>query len=984
MNSSTCPECGAALKPGAGLCPACLLSAGAATLPIQPVSAGITTLPCVFGGYRLLKKLGAGGMGIVYEAEQISSGRRLALKVLNQCLDNEEQRQRFLREGRLAATIDHPNSVYVFGTEEIEGVPVIAMELAAGGTLRDALKRRGTMPVCDAVDAILGIIDGLEAAHARGVLHRDMKPSNCFVSSDGKSIVGDYGLSISQTNNLADGEQLTRSGMVMGTPAFSPPEQLRAQPLDQRADIYSTGGTLFYLLTGKAPVERSTPIETVAAVLDGKIPNVRTLRAEVPEDLAAVIARCLAADVTKRPANYAELRLALVPFSSQMPEPAPLGTRLAAGFIDIIITMTVVFPLIALLPTIIHAWGVADAAGNDSLWVSAIDVLLPLGFYIFCESRWGATPGKWLLGITVADLRGGIPSWRQALGRALLYVGIPAAVQHLTAQLFSDAVSPDPSAAIMVLIVVVAANLQLLLFIPALRRRDRAAWHDVITRTRVVLVRQVLERMRTVDVLADEVANETGHWGPFEGIARRADGSHLARDPMLRRMVMLTTRDREDATSAERRGCSRASRLRWLQAVTDASGAKWDTWQAPAGAPLLLAIGKSSPSWQQTLSWLRDLSEELSAAEKDGTMPTALSLAQVWITTDGRAILLDQAWPGVQSDEVAIPTAAAPAQASQTLLHRIASLCPPVTRPLHADALVTGLAAASFERLSHVSGNVMHLLQQKHEVSTRSRATALFGPMLFTIGMMAFFMMMAQRWLDTAWTTPYPDQPSLPEVIKMYEHTISPGTQDMPADLKENIRQHLAGHYAAFFTQNAPPLPETAILPERHRETLRKILDSTPPPSATELEPADTAVRAALPRFQSLHPEHSAEINLVKAVPAASLGMLIALMLWQLLCILAVGSPLKMRLSGIAAVTERDRPATRLRMLWRWCIGWSVLLTIVVVQIARALRGVDVLHKLPEFAQICVPLIIVVALCGLLLTRRTLVDRLAGTWLVAR
>jgi len=983
MNSSTCPECGATMKPGSTLCAACLLSAGNETLPLQPVSTGIPTLPCDFGGYRLMKKLGSGGMGIVYEAEEIASGRRLALKVLNQSLDNEEQRQRFLREGRLAATIDHPHSVYVFGTEEIDGVPVIAMELAEGGTLRDELKRCGTMPVRGAVDAILGVLDGLEAAHAKGILHRDMKPTNCFVTREGHAIVGDYGLSISQTNNLADGEQLTRSGMVMGSPAFSPPEQLRAQPLDLRADIYSTGGTLFYLLTGKAPVDRTTPVETVAAVLEGKIPNVRTLRAEVPEDLAAVIARCLAADVTKRPANYAELRLALLPFSSQMPEPAPLGTRFAAGFIDIIITMAVVFPLITLLPTMIHAWGVADAAGNDSLWVSAIDFLLPLGFYLFCESRWGATPGKWLMGITVADLRGGIPSWRQALGRALLYVGIPAAAQHLTAQVFRDAVSPDLSAAIMVLIVVVISNMQLLLFIPAVRRRDRAAWHDVITRTRVVLVRQVLERMRTVDVLADEVANETGQWGPFEGIARRADGSHLARDPMLRRMVMLTPCDREDVTSAERRCCSRASRLRWLQAVTDASGAKWDTWQAPAGAPLLHAIEKSSPSWPHTLSWLRHLSEELSAAEKDSTMPATLSLAQVWITTDGRAILLDQVWPAVPSNEAAIPTATAPEQAAQTLLHRIASLCPPTTRPLHADALVAGLAAASFERLSHVSGNVMHLSQQKHAVSTRSRTTALFGPMLFTIGMLAFFMMMTQRWVESAWTTSYPGQPILPEIIKMYAHTIEPDTQDMPVDLKDSIRRHLAGHYAAFFTKNAPPLPETAILPERHRETLRKILDSTPPPSATELETADAAVRAALPRFQSLHPEHSAQMNLVKAVPAASFGMLIALMLWQFISILAVGSPLQMRFSGIAAVTERDRPATRLRMLWRWAIGWSVLLLIVTVQIVRPMGGVDAIRMLPEFAQIWVPVILILAIIALL-PRRSLVDRLAGTWLVAR
>ena len=111
--------------------------------------------PCEFGGYRLLGLLGRGGMGTVYEAEQIATGRRVALKMLGQQLDSPDMRQRFLREGRLAAGINHPNSLYIFGSEEIEGFPVITMEIAGAGTLKDKLKKRGPLPVTEAVDAIL-------------------------------------------------------------------------------------------------------------------------------------------------------------------------------------------------------------------------------------------------------------------------------------------------------------------------------------------------------------------------------------------------------------------------------------------------------------------------------------------------------------------------------------------------------------------------------------------------------------------------------------------------------------------------------------------------------------------------------------------------------------------------------------------------------------------------------------------------------------
>ncbi|MHC5124120.1 MAG: protein kinase domain-containing protein, partial [Planctomycetota bacterium] len=154
-----CKQCGAAMsvKSAEQLCPACLMS-GVLRPPIdkaETVSLASgesilryerSDLPCEFGGYRLLGLLGRGGMGTVYEAQQADTGRRVALKMLGQQLDSPDLRQRFLREGRLAAGVNHPNSLYVFGSEEIEGHPVITMEIASSGTLKDKLKQGGPLP----------------------------------------------------------------------------------------------------------------------------------------------------------------------------------------------------------------------------------------------------------------------------------------------------------------------------------------------------------------------------------------------------------------------------------------------------------------------------------------------------------------------------------------------------------------------------------------------------------------------------------------------------------------------------------------------------------------------------------------------------------------------------------------------------------------------------------------------------------------------
>ena len=205
-----------------------------------------------WGPYRIGRLLGRGGMGEVHEAEHVDSGRRIALKVLRSRLQDADERARFLREGQLAASISHPHTVYIFGSEEIGGVPVISMELLPGGTLKDRVAAEGPLPPAVAVSAVLDIIGGLDAAQAAGILHRDIKPSNCFVDSDGSVKVGDFGLSISTL--ARDVHEQLATGFE-GTPQFAAPEQLRGEPLDVRADIYAVGATLYYLLTGQPPFE---------------------------------------------------------------------------------------------------------------------------------------------------------------------------------------------------------------------------------------------------------------------------------------------------------------------------------------------------------------------------------------------------------------------------------------------------------------------------------------------------------------------------------------------------------------------------------------------------------------------------------------------------------------------------------------------------------------------------------------------------------
>ncbi len=972
------------MKPGTTVCSACLLSAGNATEPIEPVSAGVMPLPCDFGGYRLQRKLGAGGMGVVYEAEERASGRRLALKVLRQNLDTEEDRKRFRREGRLAASVNHPNSLYVFGTEEIEGVPVIATELADGGTLREEVKRRGPLPLEEAVDAMLDVLDGLEAAHRHGVLHRDMKPSNCFVSSQGGTKVGDYGLSISHREESPCEDPLTRTGIIMGTPAFSPPEQLRGQVLDQRADIYSTAATLYFLLTGKAPVEAGDSVATVAAVLEGRIRALHELRPDVPVNLSNVVMRALSVDVAKRPATHAEFRLALLPFSSVAPTPAPLGLRFLAGLVDAVI-LSFLFELL---------WTIAALAGltayRDRLLGNLTFALLTVLAYTLSETRTGATPGKRLCGLRVLAEGCALPSWKPCLVRSSLFVACYWLEPFLRYKSWiPDATGSIATELLLWLVEPLGFFFQFILFIPSLRRKDRAAWHDLASGLRVTRERIANSRITVANALpAQQEATASVLWGSLIPGKEVSADLRCANDPLLQRPVLLRRRPSHDEAPAEvRRFCVRPGRLRWHYAVRDPDDACWDVWQAIPGQSLE-AVVKQQPrlTWEIVLHWLHDLVTELDASQKDGTLPARLTSGHVWITTEGRAVLLDEPWPETQEP---LFSAAAP----QAFLSQIASIAEPCTRPISADPVIASLQRGGFERLSHAAGTIDHLRNLPKSIDLPARAACLLAP-IAVLGIYVFMILGDVLTGPHEWASAFPGKPPLPEVMRLHDVQTAQYGADYP--LKEAIRQHVAGHYTDYVLDNG-----LDALPQDYRHIfspgreLKKFVSERTAKAGTQegigTESADAKIHAALAEIPKGHrliegwtvrSSRTAAAWLLSSIAVTAIG--------QLISILAIGTPLLMRLSGVAAISARFRPASRGRMIWRWCLAWGMNLCLCVPALIFA-NGLPskypavVTSGTPALLVFAVLLVLLVSVSALaMLGRRSPVDRLAGTWLVPR
>jgi eukaryotic-like serine/threonine-protein kinase len=264
--------------------------------------------PSSIGGYRILRRLGGGGMGDVYEAEEAISGQRVAIKLIAPDFAMSDTAvERFRQEGRLASLISHPRCVFVLAADEQAGRPYIVMELVSGKTLQEYVAERGPLPVEEAVTKILDVIDGLAEAHRLGVVHRDVKPSNCFMLEDGRLKIGDFGLS----KSLVSSVDLTRTGTFLGTFLYASPEQIKGERVDFRTDIYSVSATLYFLLAGHAPFQGKDAAATLARTVSEAPTPLRRLRPDVPAALDRIIHRGLERTAERRWRSLDDLHAAL-------------------------------------------------------------------------------------------------------------------------------------------------------------------------------------------------------------------------------------------------------------------------------------------------------------------------------------------------------------------------------------------------------------------------------------------------------------------------------------------------------------------------------------------------------------------------------------------------------------------------------------------------------------------------------------------------
>lgn len=787
---SVCPHCARTLPiSDAVFCPFCGQPLGASSrvavgsqisfdpeAPTLPASVEAEKLqpaqppPTQIGNYRLVRTLGRGGMGTVYEAEECQTGRHVALKLIApEFAASPATAERFRQEGRLASAINHPRCVFVHAAETQGDQPFIVMELMPGDTLKDLVERRGPLPIKDALSKILDVIDGLMEAHRLEVIHRDVKPSNCFLEADGHVKIGDFGLAKSLVKKGSS--HLTRSGTFVGTPYFASPEQVRGEPLDAQTDVYSVAATLYYLLTGRPPFAGSDPASTLARIVSEEPVPLRQLRPDIPAALERVVLKGLARDRRRRYQTLAEFRQALVRLMAGEATVRGIGFRFAACLIDgllIQIVLLIIQACFAAVLIVRYGHGFQNATYLAEVFADALTVPLFLGYFFVAENWWQASLGKFLLGLRVVNAdNSGPPSAGAVFLRTLCFVltihlGYLVVTGLDVARWVSEGTPrprPPGEARLEDLLPWVSLTLGSLVLAATMRRRNGyRGLHELLSGTRVVQLPWPRRRPSPLSTLGwflylkrskqflgdgssqlDDLPSTVGGFS-IRGRIRLAPDTALllGEDPSLDRKVAILVRpENAPPLDSARRDLGRITRPRWLASGT-VGKRRWDAFLAPQGCPLPdLVASEGRLPWSEVRSILQQLSDELLDALHDGTFPKPLRLDHVWVSRDGKVQIAD--WPTADTTSPwLIPGDWPPEQQALELLRRVAALtlegkpreaaAPPVPiqapLPKHARRILdrlSGVQEPAYQTLAELHDDLLRTQEAPPEVDATLR-----------------------------------------------------------------------------------------------------------------------------------------------------------------------------------------------------------------------------------------------------------------------
>jgi uncharacterized RDD family membrane protein YckC len=731
--------------------------------------------------------------------------------------------------------------------------------------------------------------------------------------------------------------------------------------------------------------------QLIANTLEKRAQSPRVHRKEIPDGLARAILRCLSKHPSERFKSYADLRRALEPYSSVAPTPATLGLRLAAGALDLcllgLVSQIVFFLFIG------DPFEVIDRMGQDVRSASAVMlpwILVVIAYYGLSEWRWGATPGKAICRLRVVGADQGHPPLMRALARAAIYSVVPMLPYGLMLLFRPDAmaITGGPTAYAQGFGYYVLLGL---LFVTVRRRNRFASLHDLATGTRVVS-REALARRSGLPVEVHppahvENAPQLGPYHVLETLGGCAEAEWMMGYDLrlLRRVLIRKVPAGTPPLADSLRHLSRPGRLRWLTGRREAAG-HWDAFEGVAGCSLADLIKQPQP-WAQVRFWLHDIAEELVAAEKDDTLPEVLELDRVWITTDGRAKLLDFPAPGSSASPSAATGMSMPLQSKETRATTFLNLMArsalggrnhPATEQVSARLAIH--ARELLESLPRLNGaeaikNALKPLMNRTAEVTRLRRTGIVAgclafPVMASLGA-AFGISLMQDWQQK--------NPELMELSQILNTWRAKNMPFVPADKLPSDRlmgTYIASHYAGIITNEAAwsSVRSRIFIQPNAREFAETSIEQYGSPTAKELEEAEKSLEPIIKQFHvaEMPPRHFLSVFLLWVTLAIYVGfpaMIAALLFRGGLVLLA---------AGVTYVQHDGMKASRLRLMWRSLVAWSPAVgSVLLAMLAISIKSMSAVV-------LSLLVMVILASWSLWLPKRGLQDRLAGTWPVPR